>query len=166
MSEKDFKNVPAELKELLQWVGWRYEQRDGKPKPAKVPYNPMTGQRASTTDSSTWGTYEQAIEALINGHGNKHYAGIGFVFTAEDPYVGIDLDKCRDPKTGVIEPWATGLIRFMNSYTEVSPSGTGVHIIVKGKLPEGQRRRGNVEVYDRARFFTMTGDQLEDGNDS
>jgi putative DNA primase/helicase len=68
--------------------------------------------------------------------------GIGYVFSAEDPYTGIDLDKCRDPETGTIEEWAQEIIISLRSYTEISPSGRGVHIIVRGKLPPEGRRKG------------------------
>ena len=86
--------------------------------------------------------------------------GVGFVFSTHDPYSGIDLDGCRDPETGEIEPWAEEWIRRCDSYTEVSPSGAGVHIIVRAKLPPGRRRRGGIEVYEEGRYFTVTGDRL------
>jgi putative DNA primase/helicase len=86
------------------------------------------------------------------------YDGIGFEFTP--PYVGVDLDHCRDAVTGEIEDFAPDVISHLNSYTEASPSGTGVHIIMKGTLPAGRRRMGPVERYDTARFFTVTGDHI------
>ena len=89
------------------------------------------------------------------------YPGIGFVFTADDPYYGIDLDGCRDPETGEIEKWAKKMIKALDSYSEVSPSGSGVHIIGKGTLPPGGRKRGSFECYDSGRFFTVTGEHLD-----
>ena len=77
------------------------------------------------------------------------------------PYVGIDLDKCRDPETGKIEPWAEAIIRELDSYTELSPSGRGFHIWVRGTLPQGPRRAGRVEMYDNGRYFTVTGNHFE-----
>jgi hypothetical protein len=77
------------------------------------------------------------------------------------PYVGIDLDKCRNAATGQVEEWARAVIRELNSYTEVSPSGTGVHILVRGELPPGRNRAGRVEMYSKARYFTMTGKRLK-----
>lgn len=92
-------------------------------------------------------------------------AGVGFVFAETDPYCGIDLDKARDPETGAIADWAQRVIDRVASYTEVSPSGTGLHIIARATLPGPGRKRnrpegGATEMYDRARYFTMTGDAL------
>jgi len=139
--------VPAEMKCRRQWVGWRLEDRDGKQ--AKVPYSPHGG-RASSTDLMTWGTFEEALAVL------DRFDGIGFVFCSADPYTGVDLDGCRDPETGEIAPWAAEIVSALDSYTELSPSGTGVHIICKAKAPRGGRR-GRIEMYSRDRFFTVTG---------
>jgi putative DNA primase/helicase len=83
------------------------------------------------------------------------------MFSSQDPYAGVDLDHCRDPATGRIEPWAQDIIGTMDSYSETSASGTGVHIIVVGTLPPKGCKRGDIEMYDTARFFTATGDHLE-----
>jgi putative DNA primase/helicase len=88
---------PHELVCRPQWVAWRSIPRAGKL--TKVPYSPLTGERASPTAPTTWGTYKQAIR-LCEQMGMD---GVGYVFSAEDPYTGIDLDKCRDPTTGAIE---------------------------------------------------------------
>jgi hypothetical protein len=85
---------------------------------------------------------------------------VGFVFTSVDPFTGIDLDKCRDPETASVEPWAQSIVDFLDSYTEISPSGRGLHIIVMGTLPETGRRKDRVEMYSSARYFTMTGNRL------
>jgi len=77
----------------------------------------------------------------------------------DDPYTIIDLDHVIDPKTGIIEPWAQEIIDRMNSYTEISKSGTGIHIIVMGKKPgdKCKGRNGQVEMYDHKRHFALTG---------
>ena len=147
-------SFPPVLRNLRQWVCWRLEERDGKP--TKVPLDPRTGDRAATDDASTWTAFTDALAAHHRGMGD----GVGFVFSTHDPYSGIDLDGCRDPETGEIEPWAEEWIRRCDSYTEVSPSGAGVHIIVRAKLPPGRRRRGGIEVYEEGRYFTVTGDRL------
>ena len=139
----------ARMKELGQWVCWRHEVRAGKP--TKVPYSPSSGARARSDDRSTWGTFDEAKEASEKG-----YDGVGFVFTAQDPFCGVDLDRCLNPETGEIEPWAAEIVDELDSYTEVSPSGIGLHVIVRAKLPEGGRRKGGIEMYDRGRFFTVT----------
>jgi putative DNA primase/helicase len=146
--------IPAELKGFRSWVCWRYEQRDGKPKPDKVPYTPGVGRRASTTDMRTWRSFPEALEAF----GEDGYDGIGFVFSSGDPFAGIDLDGCRDPETGEVEPWAEKIVEQADGYAEASPSGTGVHVILRGKAPN--KKRGRVECYGSGRFFTMTGRAL------
>lgn len=73
----------------------------------------------------------------------------------------MDLDGCLDPETGEVEPWALEIVEQLDSYTEISPSGTGLHILVRAGLPEGGNRKGQIEMYDRSRFFTVTGRRLE-----
>ncbi|ELZ68779.1 hypothetical protein C457_10976 [Haloferax prahovense DSM 18310] len=91
---------------------------------------------------------------------NERADGIGFVFTQDDPIVGVDLDDCRDPETGDVDEDAQDIIERLDSYTEISPSGTGYHVLINGDLPEGRNRRGHIELYDTARFFTVTGDRV------
>ncbi len=166
-------NIPEELTERPQWVCWRYEERDGKP--TKVPYKPREPTRASATDLLTWGTFEEALDYYEKfpqiTPDLPPLDGIGFVFSSADPFVGIDLDKCRSLETGEIAPWAQEIIdRVQEGYIELSPSGTGVHIIVEGTVREGGRSKrkvhrngeavGEIEMYSRSRFFTITGDLL------
>jgi primase-polymerase (primpol)-like protein len=148
-------NIPEELHDRPQWVCWRYEERGGKKK-TKVPYTPGTDKKASTTDLMTWRTFDEALAAYVAGE--PPYDGVGFCFSSADPFAGLDLDGCRDPETGVIEPWAARIIaNASEGHVEVSPSGTGVHIIVEGCVRDGGMRRGPIEMYSRGRFFTVTG---------
>jgi putative DNA primase/helicase len=157
--------IPLELRELEQWVLYRLQARKGKA--TKVPYQVAhAGRRASTTDPDTWATFDAAIEAHERrGRGD----GIGFVFTAGDPYVGIDLDACRDPITGEVHPAAARVVlRLAGGYVEVSPSGTGLHVIGRGTVGGGQRTSrtpwgGEFEMYDRGRYFAMTGEVCQIG---
>ena len=143
-----------ELAHRPQWVAWEHEPRSVRT--TKVPYSPRRGCCADVTDPSQWATHEEARRfQLENG-----LAGVGFVFCADDPYAGVDLDHCRDPQTGELEPSAERIIRQLDSYTEVSPSGTGVKIWVRARLPGDRNRTGHIEIYDRARFFTVTGQHL------
>ena len=143
--------TPDELKGIPRWVVWRLEERDGKT--TKVLYNPRDPQRrASSTDPGTWSDYQKA-EAAATLPG---VSGIGFVFNG-DGLIGVDFDHVRDPGTGVIEPAALEEIRSRNSYDEIPPSGSGVHVIVRGKIPGDKRRKGHRETYDTGRFFTVTG---------
>ena len=125
-------------------------------KPTKVPYNPRQGTKASSTDPSTWSTFD---DVLASGTG---YDGIGFVFAADDELVGVDLDDCRNPETGSIELWAIEVLGDTRSYTEVSPSGTGLHVFLRGHLPAGARKRGPIEIYERGRYFTVTGHRVDE----
>jgi len=95
-------NIPDRLVERRQWVCWCLEERKGEL--AKVPYTPGTTARASSTDLMTWRTFEEALEAYEASE--PRYDGIGFVFCGADPFVGIDLDDCRDAQSGEVAPWA------------------------------------------------------------
>jgi putative DNA primase/helicase len=151
--------IPDELKLPQQWVVWRYEPAPGKDKPKKRPYQPRTGHPARTDRPATWGTYAQALARFQ--YGGWH--GLGFVFSTDDPYCGVDLDACRIPLTGEIAPWAWQIVADLASYTEISPSGRGLHILVKATLPEHiGRKQGAVEVYDALRYFAVTGQRLAD----
>lgn len=145
-------NFPEELIMTPQWVLWKMEMRGGRM--SKVPYQP-NGMRAESTTSATWSDCQSVMLAYTS---NPSFSGIGFVFTKDDPYVGIDLDKCRDPVTGVVEPWASTIVDDIDTYAELSPSGKGFHLIGKGTLPAKGRRKDQVEMYDSGRYFTVTGD--------
>ena len=147
-------NIPRELKARPQWVAWRAVGD----KPDKIPYSARTSRRASSTNLLTWSTFQEALEAYESGE----YAGLGFVFSSADPYTGIDLDDCVDAD-GEIALWAMEIVRYFDSYTELSATGTGLHIIVRGNVPN--RRKGEVEVYSSKRFFTVTGHVVEVGDD-
>jgi len=143
--------LPEELRQRPQWVVWKLERRAGEEEPAKVPYIAGGIGRASTTDLLTWRTFEEAVKALETGR----YSGVGFVFSSGDPFAGVDLDDCRDPESGKLEEWAEKIVEAFGGYAEVSQSGTGVHIIVRGKAPN--KKRGKAEAYSSERFFAMTG---------
>jgi putative DNA primase/helicase len=145
--------LPDELRAREQFVCWREEIRYGHP--TKVPYS-VTGGRANITNPETWSSLSVAI-AYAEQHG---MSGVGFVFTEDDPFAGVDLDECRDPETGEIEPWARKIIAALDSYTEVSPSGTGLHVFIKATLPGRNNRKGPVEMYESKRYFTLTGAHL------
>jgi putative DNA primase/helicase len=153
-------NSPERLTERPQWVCWCLEEREGEM--TKVPYTPGTRRRASSTNLMTWRTFKEALGAY-EASAPIAYDGVGFMFCSADPFVGIDLDDCRDPESGEISRWAQNIIsRVRKGYVEVSPSGTGVHIIVEGACREGGmkkkvRPRGKLEMYSRDRFFTLTG---------
>lgn len=153
MTVESYQNIPQEMRPYVQWIVWKYEQRQGE-KPTKVPYSPTTGRKASTTDATTWGTFEQAVAVARNGH----FDGLGFVFTEQDPFVGIDLDASADKPPSDLQQF---IFNKLNSYAEKSPGGYGAHIIAIGKVPAGRNDQSiGVEVYGKERFFTMTGTRL------
>jgi primase-polymerase (primpol)-like protein len=170
-------NVPASMLRAANWVAWKLEPSDSN-KPTKVPYasdlarkgpaRKGPARKASTTDPATWGNIEHAAKRAAR----DRLSGVGYVFAAETPedhpYVsdkecGIDLDHCGDRSAGHLDEWALQIVRRIGSYTEWSQSGEGLHIILEGRLPDDAKHTrpyatGKIEVYDRGRFFTMTGD--------
>lgn len=143
--------LPEELRAIAQWVAWRAEPRVSG-KPAKVPYSAV-GVRASSTDPTTWLSHDDAVRLDLDG--------VGFVFSATDPYCGIDLDHVLTPD-GSLAAQATEIVEALDSYTEWSPSGGGLHIIARASLAgKVGNRKGSVELYDRGRFFALTGDVLD-----
>ncbi len=150
--EELLENIPEELRQRRQWVVWKLEERDDKP--TKVPYIAGGVGRAKSTDLMTWRTFEEAVQALKTGR----YNGVGFVFCSADPFVGVDLDDCRNPETGEIAEWAQKIIDSFTDvvHLEASPSGCGVHLITKGVCKDGVNTK-SAEVYGQDRFFTVTG---------
>lgn len=144
-----FESIPQEMREYRQWVVWKLEAREGT-KDTKVPYSPNSNRKADVNTPKTWGTWDEAITAFNTGN----FTGIGFVLTSSDPYGFIDLDNTYDDQVALDRQ--IKIFREFNSYSEISPSGGGLHIIVKGKVPHG-RRRASIEVYSDQRYMTMTG---------
>lgn len=145
--------LPAEMMAEDRWVLWKYVDRGGKP--AKVPYQP-NGAAAKTNDPSTWTSYARAQEILST---SDVYSGVGFVLG--DGWAGVDLDDVI--VKGETKPWAEDLITSLGSYSEISPSGSGVKVFVKGDFPDAGRNAktadgSGVEVYCQGRYFTVTGD--------
>ena len=139
---------PQPLKEARRWVCFDA---------AKTPINPATGKNAMPNEPSTWGTLA-AAQAAVTRYGLR---GVGVLLG--DGLCGIDIDHCRDPATGALSDMAVQIIARMDSYTEASPSGTGVHILFTGTKPAGPCRKSSIglEMYDGGRYFTVTGNVLE-----
>ena len=149
-----YERVPQELKELPQWVCWRLADDPDKPeRKKKLPIDPRTGGPARSNDPATWTSYDDALD----GRERFRADGIGIMFA--NGIFGIDLDHCID-REGQLLPFAREIVETVQSYTELSPSGTGLHILCAGRLPEGRRRKGSVEMYSEGRFFTVTGCQI------
>lgn len=161
--DKKVPTVAQTLKQEDQWICWNIEEKDGRE--TKVPIDPHGSGYADTTDPDTWTSYEDAIEYKEQADCD----GIGFVFTEEGWYVGVDLDDCRDPDSGQLEDWAEDVVDTLDSYTEISPSGEGLHIYVEGTLRGLENNRkdeldvegdGHLEMYEESRFFTFTENHL------
>jgi putative DNA primase/helicase len=155
-------NIPAALRESPRWLGWQWEPDKKAQKWSKPPVSLVASahlskskRRGSSTDSTTWSDFAAAKEAIESGLVD----GIGFVLG--DGFCGVDFDNCRDRETGTIAPDVLAYIRRLNTYAEVSPSGEGVKVILRGTLPRGRRTNGNVEMYDTGRYFTVTGHKLD-----
>jgi hypothetical protein len=161
-------NIPDDLKRCRQWVTWRFSW-DGKTSHwTKVPTVSGSKAHASSTNKRSWDSFE----ACLTGHTNGTADGVGFVVCDQDKYTGIDLDGCINPTTDEIEPAALVIVEQLDSYTELSPSGTGLRIFIRAKLPRDEKgkarnrcaaswKRGEekaeIEIYDTARYLTMTG---------
>lgn len=154
----DYSAVPEEMKLQKNWVCWSLEERNGKQ--TKVPKNPRTGGNASVTLSGTWGTFAQAETYYVEHPEN--ISGLGYVFTEASGIIGIDFDHVIE-NGHITNEEIQSLVARCGSYVEVSPSGTGLHMYVKGKWKGTSRKNNNlgggmaIEVYPSARFFTVTG---------
>jgi putative DNA primase/helicase len=168
--------VPETLREREQWVCWRYKWKPDRNEYTKVPYNAETGRRAKSNTPDTWTSFGAAV--AYHERADTDTDGIGFMFAERGTVAGIDLDDCRDPDDGDLEAWADDLLEDVRTFTEISPSGTGLHLYGLGFVPDGGNRGdvpdapGHVEMYDSGRFFTVTGacvdgtpDDVEQVND-
>ena len=147
--------VPDTLTEHDCWIVWRTQRAGGKP--TKVPYQ-INGNHASSTDATTWCPWDDAVNALRE-HPSAGPESVSF--SPDDPFFGIDLDQCLDA-VGNLKPWAQPIMeRFADSYSEISPGRSGIKLWAKGRMPGGgvafQLGDGRIEIYDRARYFTVTG---------
>ena len=151
-------NFPQELAALRQWICWRLEPDPKGERPRKVPYDPKTGRKASSTNPETWATLPEAMRAQTK----YLFTGVGFVFTEAGGIVGVDIDHCRN-KDGTFTEAAQAILDKYPSYTEISPSGAGLHIFYRGVMPDKGNKNSatGVEMYASARYFTMTGNRLE-----
>lgn len=119
-----------ELRSLRQWVAWQLQVRinsDGSTRTTKVPINAQSGCRASVSNRADWGTYQQAKDAV------RRYGadGVCVVLTRDDDLTGIDLDKCREPQTGQLDPWAAEIVALAESYAEISIRDRHSHLRVR-----------------------------------
>lgn len=160
-----YENIPQELKNLPNWICWKAipQPRPDDPEHiGKIPINPKTGGNAQSNNPDTWTDFDTALKA------SEQFTGIGFMF-GNSPFFGVDIDGIEPDIREFLDGGASvacengivsEFIHALQSYAELSPSGKGIHIICRGELPKGARRRGNVEMYDSGRFFTVTGNNI------
>ena len=143
-----------QLENIRRGLGEYAQERRFVARRGKEPINPLNGHNAKANDPSTWGMLDQAIKAMfqfqLDGIGVELGRGL----------CGIDLDHCINEQ-GQITVQARDVIAAMDSYTEISPSGTGIHILFSGIIPEGSRRKDGIEMYSEGRYFTVTGNLYE-----
>lgn len=153
-----FTNIPEELKNMKQWVCYKATPRGNKI--TKVPVHPISGNPINANSRSNWFSFEEAIKYI----GSKKVTGVGFVFTKEDDFVGIDIDGCVD-LNGQFNQVAKEILSYFegNAYAEYSPSGKGIHIIAKGEKSNQLSKNSDygLEVYSEKRYFTVTGNMIE-----
>lgn len=143
---------PTELRSRRQWICFDVWAESGKSKMSKLPRNPETGGMASSSDPSTWTTYETALTAVKGG---RHTA-LGFVLTEDTGLAILDLENCVDG--GEIAEWAAREVQTLDSFTEVSVSGTGLHVLAWGSIPSNLNRQSvQAELWDRDKMFALTG---------
>src|ERR1700728_746659 len=142
----NFNNIPQELRARPQWICWKLEDI-GASKPTKLPINARTGKLAAVDNPESWCDFATAVKAAPN------YSGIGFVFTEYDPYCFIDLDNTYGDKAKLNRQ--IEIQKELNSYSEISPSGEGLHVIVKANVIAG-RKRDFIEIYSNVRYATFT----------
>src|SRR4030095_13695870 len=155
MSIKTHFDIPDELIARRQFVLWRYEERDGRC--TKVPYQ-CTGYRASSTNPEHWSDFGFALKMAQRP---GFCDGLGYVFSPDDPFCGLDLDHIWRSDADEGAEWGMRILdRFADTYSEVSPSEGGVKVWCRAKAPRCGRwpiEYGAIEIYDHSRFFTLTG---------
>jgi putative DNA primase/helicase len=168
-------NIPAELKKLRHWVLWKTVWNEKYQRWTKIPLRADSGLPAEADNQTTWASFENAKDAFEKGRGQAE--GIGFVFARASDITGIDLDSCRDKSTGEVDKWAQVILDRLASYTEISPSGTGLHVLVKASegIPKtgadggrNKKLKGDgygpdaaIEMYSNKHYFTVTGNVLD-----
>jgi primase-polymerase (primpol)-like protein len=160
-------HVPESIRQTECWIGFRLEECEGG-KIQKVPKGPYLSSKdtlyktnpASRRDAVTFGEAIDFVDESRERLGDDGADGVGLVLTGDDDIAGVDLDDCRDPETGDVDGWAFDIVQQLDSYTEVSPSGTGLHVLVKGELDEDFKQKDGdrgLELYDEGQFLTFTG---------
>jgi primase-polymerase (primpol)-like protein len=166
-----FKNLPQSLIDIPRWLLYFLLTREPGTKPAKIPVDPNTLNPGNRPEHCA--SFEMVVDLFQNARPMPFmeppvepppFAGIGFRFEydATAPFVFVDLDDCFNRETGDPEPWAVSIVERLDSYTELSASGSGLHILLRSSQPPAQGcRRGKIEIYSKGRWAAMTGHHIE-----
>ncbi len=161
-------NIPPDVTSRCRWVGWRWWHDAQKDKWTKPPYQPDGATLARTDSPQSWKRFAD----ILASYRTSRLDGVGFVIASgentkppTEPHgiTAVDLDHCVDRISKIISPWALEIIEDLQSYTELSPSGEGIRILLYGQMPngDGKRKNGNVEIFSRVGYVTLTGQRLE-----
>jgi primase-polymerase (primpol)-like protein len=153
--EPQFDSFPGELRLRPFWVGWVYEIRGSKS--TKVPVQP-NGSFADVSDPTTW----SPLDYIQIAYDVRHLDGVGYVLRREDGVTGCDFDHCLDETGRIADSRIAAYVSILASYTEISPSGRGLRILIRATLPPRDRRIGGIEMYDDRRFVSITGNRFPD----
>lgn len=153
----DLPSALAPLRPAKVWLTWEYLWNDKSSKYDKPPCDARSGMVCGATDPAHWGTFDEARKTAKR----RNMAGVGLAIRVEDDLTGIDLDDCRNPATGEFTALAREIISYSETYAEISPSGEGIRVLAKGKLPKSLKDDSvGVELYVDGRYLTITGQQI------
>jgi len=155
-------NIPADLAARQQWLLWKFEQKEGKAKPGKIPYYVMGGRRTGGQGEDRDRQRLATLAVVRRAYERGGWAGVGFAFLPDDGLIGIDIDGAIDLETGAVSERCAAIIKACNSFTEYSPSGKGVHIIVQGQTDTNKSNDIGLEVFCKSQFFTFTANRFPD----
>lgn len=155
-----WESIPAELAARQQWLLWKYEWDEKRSAWLKVPYYPGGGRRAGDQGTDRDRMRLAVLKVAQRVYERGGWSGIGFAFLPDDGLIGIDIDKQFDAETGEMSPRCRGIVEAFNTYTEISPSGKGLHLYVLGKTETAKSNDIGVEMFCSKQFFTVTGRHL------
>ncbi|OGB26205.1 MAG: hypothetical protein A3I66_00705 [Burkholderiales bacterium RIFCSPLOWO2_02_FULL_57_36] len=155
-------NIPADLANRQQWLLWKFEAKEGQTKPAKMPYYVSGGRRSGGQGEERDRQRMATLAVVRRAYERGGWSGVGFGFLPDDGLIGIDIDGAIDPDTGVVTERCANIIKACQSYTEYSPSGKGVHIIVLGTTHINKSNDIGLEIFSGKQYFTFTGSLFPD----
>ncbi len=157
-----WENIPPDLATRQQWLLWKFEAKEGQTKPGKIPYYVQGGRRTGGQGDERDRQRLATLPVVRRAYERGGWTGIGFAFLPDDGLIGIDIDGAIDLATGAVTERCANIIAACASFTEVSPSGKGVHIIVQGTTDTNKSNDIGLEVFCGRQFFTFTANRYPD----